>query len=212
MNISWIPSGLYHDVIFDFRVFDQALVPIRKLIGDGYQIIVSVVRSRPRASAPKDLKEVTSAGEATGWARSNRKSSSSLGDQPGVDLFLSSLETLPEPFDAHLHLVETHTNVKASWENFDNTVRAADEYFEQIVSWLERRGMLDNTLIVISSDHSRTRKLYVRVPLMIYFPKGEHARVVDSNVQLLDLAPTMLSYLGEGPWTRIREGAGALLP
>ena len=55
----------------------------------------------------------------------------------------------------------------------------------------------DDILIVISSDHSRQRQTFQRVPLMILLPRAEYTGVVDVNVQLLDVAPTILSYLGQ---------------
>jgi arylsulfatase A-like enzyme len=49
---------------------------------------------------------------------------------------------------------------------------------------------------VINSDHASQWKITERVPLMIRFPKSAVKGRVAANVQLADVAPTMLSYLG----------------
>ena len=71
---------------------------------------------------------------------------------------------------------------------------------------LEKRGLLDNTIVVVTSDHGMPfprakASLYdwgSKVPLAIRWPKGikDGGRVVDSFVNLSDLAPTFLEAVG----------------
>lgn len=84
------------------------------------------------------------------------------------------------------------------------------EYFDLVVARaiasLEQRGLLDNTIVVVTSDHGMPfprakASLYdlgSRVPLAIRWPKGikNPGRVIDSFVNLSDLAPTFLEAAG----------------
>ena len=87
-----------------------------------------------------------------------------------------------------------------------------DESVGQLIDDLERTGRLDDTLIVITSDHGEEffdhgrrghkQSLYdevLRVPLLVVLP--EHLRkgvprVVDRQVSLSDVMPTILDYAG----------------
>lgn len=87
------------------------------------------------------------------------------------------------------------------------------EYFDSVVGeairLLEARGELDNTLVVVTSDHGMPfprakASLYdagTRVPLAVRWPEGidQPGRTVDSFVNLSDLAPTFLEIAGLKP-------------
>lgn len=87
-------------------------------------------------------------------------------------------------------------------EHFDSMV-------ERAVVILEKRGLLDNTIVVVTSDHGMPfprakASLYdigSRVPLAIRWPKGirNSGRSVESFVNLSDLAPTFLQAVGLEP-------------
>jgi N-sulfoglucosamine sulfohydrolase len=84
-------------------------------------------------------------------------------------------------------------------EHFDTMVARA-------IVTLEKRGLLENTIIVVTSDHGMPfprakASLYdlgSRVPLAIRWPEGIQGkgREVDSFVNLSDLAPTFLEAAG----------------
>lgn len=84
-------------------------------------------------------------------------------------------------------------------ETFDRQVARA-------ISMLEERGQLENTLVVITSDHGMPfprakASLYdlgTRVPLAIRWPGGitEPGRDVEAFMNLSDLAPTFLEVAG----------------
>lgn len=81
-----------------------------------------------------------------------------------------------------------------------------DLMVERAIETLEKRGLLDNTIVVVTSDHGMPfprakASLYdlgSRVPLAIRWPEGieDGGRVVDSFVNLSDLAPTFLEASG----------------
>ncbi|HIK91134.1 MAG TPA: heparan N-sulfatase [Planctomycetes bacterium] len=80
-----------------------------------------------------------------------------------------------------------------------------DRHLARIIEMLEERGELNNTIIVVTSDHGMPfprakTNLYdygVRVPLAIRWPaKVAGKRVVNDFVNLTDLAPTFLEAAG----------------
>ena len=84
-----------------------------------------------------------------------------------------------------------------------------EHHLQRMLAELERRGQLDNTLIIVTSDHGMPFprvKGYAyhdsnHVPLLIRWPAGiGHAgRVIHDFVDFTDLAPTLLDVAGIDP-------------
>ncbi len=89
---------------------------------------------------------------------------------------------------------------------YKNAVRYADDQIENVLKFLEEKKLMDNTIVVISSDHGdefNDNKLnywshggnftdpQVKVPLVIHWP-GKEAREVNYLTSHLDLVPTIL--------------------
>ncbi len=84
-----------------------------------------------------------------------------------------------------------------------------DQMVAQAIAAIEARGELNNTIVVITSDHGMPfprakASLYdagSRVPLAIRWPRGieKSGRAVKSFVNLSDLAPTFLEMAGLDP-------------
>lgn len=93
---------------------------------------------------------------------------------------------------------------------YDGEVRHADEGVGAFLQALERLGLAEDTLVIVTSDHGETfyergiffdhHGLYeenIRVPLLLRWPGHLPAgRRVPHLVQHLDLAPTILSAAG----------------
>ena len=87
-----------------------------------------------------------------------------------------------------------------------------DAALGRVLERLEREGRLENTLVIVTSDHGEEffehgnrghrNTLYdevLRVPLLIVPPRStaaERPRTVDTQVTLSDLMPTVLDYAG----------------
>lgn len=81
-----------------------------------------------------------------------------------------------------------------------------DAQLERMLQELDKRGLADNTIVLVTSDHGMPFprvKGYVsrdsnRVPLAIRWPNGiQHpGRVVDDFVDFTDIAPTVLDMVG----------------
>ena len=97
-----------------------------------------------------------------------------------------------------------------------------DWHIGQIIDALERRNLLDNTVIIYSTDHGEMlgehrliqKSVFyegaVRVPLIIRYPARVQSGTSDALVELLDLTPTILELAGTEP-LRTCEGR-SLLP
>lgn len=135
----------------------------------------------------------------------------STSDQNKVRKLLDYFRYGEQPMFIHVHLMGTHGaffNVDhpvfsagqtqdEPWmtDFYDDTIHAFDEFMGLIWSELTKMDMLDNTIIIVYSDHAQDYHTEQSVPLMIRFPHGEYARRVRSNVENLDIAPTVLDYL-----------------
>jgi len=93
---------------------------------------------------------------------------------------------------------------------YDAEIRHNDFYLQQMMALLQRAGLLENTLVVLLSDHGESlveHGYYMNhghnayntqavVPLIFRHPSLPRATVVPEIVQLVDLLPTLLSMLG----------------
>ena len=97
---------------------------------------------------------------------------------------------------------------------YDGGIRFTDAFLGSLLEDLRRLGLEDRTLVVLTSDHGeefgdhdRTRfydahcqtvyEELIRVPLVVRLPGTTPAgHVVDTPVELVDVAPTILDFLG----------------
>ena len=79
---------------------------------------------------------------------------------------------------------------------YDDAIVEFDAAVAALVEVLRERGVLDHTLIVIYSDHGMRSDARQRTPLVFVFPERERAERVTANVQNLDIAPTIVDFLG----------------
>jgi len=129
-----------------------------------------------------------------------------------VEGLLAFLDQSDGPVFAHIHMMGTHgpnfnprqqvfsagKQQDNPWmtDFYDDAILDFDLYVGDIVEHLVKTGKLENTIIIIYSDHGMKYQTNERVPLIIRFPNGERAGRLRNNVQNLDIAPTILDYLG----------------
>ena len=148
-----------------------------------------------------------------------------LDDEPRLERLLRAIaERGDQPLFAHAHFMETHgpafhledpvfsrgRNQAEPFEAdfYDDALRDMDAAFARIVRALEDAGQLDHTVLVLSSDHAKSWGSG-RVPLVFWFPPGGPAGRIRHNAQNLDVAPTLLDYLG-WPVPEWMEGSSLL--
>lgn len=81
-------------------------------------------------------------------------------------------------------------------EHYNDAIREVDENIKRLFTALKKSNSLENTIVVIYSDHGINHSLG-KVPLMIRFPNKKHSGIIKQNVQLIDIAPTILDSIGE---------------
>lgn len=97
---------------------------------------------------------------------------------------------------------------------YDGGIAYTDKCLYRLFRFLEQEKLLENTLVIITSDHGEEfadhdpehlygehgRSLYqeiLHVPLIVHYPAHRGAgKVVDANVSLVDVLPTVLRELG----------------
>jgi arylsulfatase A-like enzyme len=96
---------------------------------------------------------------------------------------------------------------------YEAEVSIADEHVGLVLDAIKDLGVLDQTLIIVTSDHGENLgdhglidhvfSLYdttVRVPLIVRYPRRfEAGQVVDDLVSLVDVFPTVLEVTGSSP-------------
>ena len=87
-------------------------------------------------------------------------------------------------------------------------VTSVDKYIGQVIDQLENAGLLDNTIVVFSSDHGemlgshgRSGKNVIEmesiaIPLVIHWPKKLKHRIEETFFNVPDLMPTLLGLAG----------------
>jgi len=93
---------------------------------------------------------------------------------------------------------------------YDGEIRYTDKYIGDLLDRLQAMGELDNTIVSVTADHGEEffdhgqkghrETLYeevLRVPWILSYPRRLPAgRIVEEQVRLIDVAPTVLSLAG----------------
>ena len=144
--------------------------------------------------------------------------------RPGSTVVDQALEWLDadrdQKFFAWVHLYDPHTPYEApepyrvrfprtASGAYDAEIAVADTQLGRLLDKLQVDGRLDETLVVVLSDHGEmlgehgehTHGFFiydaaVHIPLIIAGP-GVPARVVPNQVRIVDVMPTVLDLLGE---------------
>jgi len=129
---------------------------------------------------------------------------------------LEQLETLiresDRPLFVHVHMMGTHGPKFSSEQQvfskgevqdedwmldfYNDGILNFDRYIGELLDTLKTTGKQDNTVIIIYSDHAMKYDVRVRTPLIMHFPNHKYVGRIQNNAQNLDIAPTILDFLG----------------
>lgn len=143
------------------------------------------------------------------------------GDFAGA--FLNDGLTLP-PKPEHLFTMGRYQQRKMDLfaRDYDEFILYADGEFGRLLDWLEDNGMMDNTWVVLTSDHGElfergiwghiTPAMYqslTRIPLMIHAPGQQDRQDIISATSAVDVLPTLAQAINQSvpDWA-----AGVVLP
>jgi arylsulfatase A-like enzyme len=135
--------------------------------------------------------------EATPWARARLEGyEGSYGKKVEIGRFGMG-RWLKRPEDARA----VHTL-------YDGSVRASDVYLSSLLAFLERRGLLKDTVVIVTADHGQALgehdlpghgllwESILHVPLIVWDGRQPRAAKIEERVGLVDLAPTLLEIAG----------------
>jgi arylsulfatase A-like enzyme len=111
----------------------------------------------------------------------------------------------------HIYVPTTPEQLQGEVDAYDGAIAYVDHHIDQLLGELQARGLAENTLVVITSDHGEsfgehgllqhTNSLYrevIHVPLIIWWPgrvpEGKH---VETPVTIAALPATLLDLIGE---------------
>jgi len=101
-------------------------------------------------------------------------------------------------------------DIRRAKDLYDGEVANIDEAFASLFAWLDEMDLMDETLVIFTSDHGEEfyehgkfehgHTLYdelVRVPLIVHGPGFQPGKRIDACVGNTDIFPTILDYIGE---------------
>ena len=121
-----------------------------------------------------------------------------------------------KPFFLWMHLFDAHQPYRLTSAErvlapsaYDAEIGVLDRSVGRVLDELEKLGVLDDTLVVVTADHGeslgehgeKTHAVFVydatvRVPLLLRFPRGlPRGKVYEGPVRTVDLVPTILAAL-----------------
>ena len=135
-----------------------------------------------------------------------------MTDAERTDQIIHLLETSNRPIFIFSHFMNTHgpkfssehissldgsTEEEAEWDLalYQEAIQSFDNHVHEIYNYLVQSGKLDNTILVIYTDHGYRYAVNQRIPIIIHFPNNEHAGVRRNNVEVIDIPVTLLDYL-----------------
>lgn len=133
------------------------------------------------------------------------------GDYEGFDFIAAgNPNPIGEMIYDHGPLIEyTDADIQHLVDLYDDEIHYFDDRFRAFISDLENLGILDRAMLVLTSDHGEEflehghikhcRGVWdtlTHVPFLLRFPGGGGPQQVQGTVQLVDILPTVLDYLG----------------
>ncbi len=116
-----------------------------------------------------------------------------------------------ELLDAYtLHQVDlSPSDIQHAVDRYDGEIRWVDNQLSDLFGFFEEKGLIDNSIIIILSDHGeslgddhifnhrRDRECELHIPLMFHFPGDLRAgRSIPALVENTDILPTVMDVLG----------------
>jgi arylsulfatase A-like enzyme len=135
-----------------------------------------------------------------------------MTDEERVDQIIDLLDNAGRPIFIFTHLMDTHgpaftsyaktfssgSGEESEWDRglYQDAILSFDSHLKKIYNHLVQTGQLDNTILVIYTDHGFMYAINQRIPIVIHFPHNEHTSTRENNAQIIDIPVTLLDYLG----------------
>lgn len=135
-----------------------------------------------------------------------------ISDEQRVEQVIDLLDHSPQPVFLFVHLMDTHgpnfsfqkqvfsegVSAEAAWDErrYRDALLSFDSHVRNVYEHLVETDQLDNTILVVYTDHGLRYVINERIPLLMHFPGNAYAGKRQTNVQNIDIPPTLLDYLG----------------
>jgi len=135
-----------------------------------------------------------------------------ISDEDRTHQIFDLLDHADRPLFIFTHMMDTHGPIFSSkikpatteltgdeeWDTnrYESAITNFDGTVKKIYDHLAKTGQLDNTILVIYTDHGFKYVVNQRIPIIIHFPNNTHAGTRQNNLQIIDIPPTVLEYLG----------------
>lgn len=134
-------------------------------------------------------------------------------DVEKIDQAINLINTHEEPVFVHIHWMGTHGSLfypdsvtfsagidrttQQPWDKdlYDDAIIDLDIGIARLNNALDESNELENTIVLITSDHGQGFSTKKRLPLILLVPDIQSASILTENTQNLDIAPTILDYL-----------------
>lgn len=135
-----------------------------------------------------------------------------LSDEERLAQIINLMQTSSEPVFVFAHFMGTHgphfsteelpptdesLEDEEEWdvELYKQAIRDFDHHVEMLFQYLTTSGKIEDTVVVIYTDHGYRYAVNRRTPLIFHFPKNEYTGIRKNNVQVIDIPATLVDYL-----------------
>ncbi|HET9912985.1 MAG TPA: sulfatase-like hydrolase/transferase [Anaerolineales bacterium] len=135
-----------------------------------------------------------------------------ISDAQRVEQIIDQLDHADQPVFIFAHMMDTHgpkfsfqkqvfsrgTSPDQDWDDrrYRDALLSFDGHVKKIYEHLAETGQLEDTILVIYTDHGYMYTIHERIPIIIHFPENVHVGRRRNNAQVIDIPPTLLDYLG----------------
>jgi arylsulfatase A-like enzyme len=115
-----------------------------------------------------------------------------------VFIFTHLMDTHGPDFAFQKQVFSIGSSADKDWDQrrYLDAILSFDGHVKKIYQYLEQTGQLDNTILVIYTDHGFKHATDQRIPIIMHFPKDTHTGALKNNVQVIDIPVTLLDYIG----------------
>jgi Type I phosphodiesterase / nucleotide pyrophosphatase/Hemopexin len=114
-----------------------------------------------------------------------------------------------KPLFSFIYFVDVdESGHKSGWgkENYYRSLHDVDSSLGRILSTLNKEGMMNETLIIVSADHGGKRKshgpdgsIYREIPFIAFGPNIKSGYIIEEKIRIIDIVPTIAASLGVTP-------------
>jgi choline-sulfatase len=118
-------------------------------------------------------------------------------------------------FPRHIADVKEMDDLRNCIDGYDCGINFMDEHIGRILDFLEEKGILDDTAIIVTSDHGENfgelgiysehgtaDNITCRIPMIVKWPGMKKGHVDTGLHYNIDLAPTIAELLEVNPWDK----------